>query len=82
MITLNGANVGCSVPSDTHLIIIRARGGDVYYAVNGAAGAGSPGYVPDGSIELVGFGSISNLSMLSVYGAAGAFAHIQYYDEA
>lgn len=81
MITLNGANVAATIPSDTKIVIVRARGGAVYYSLSPIATASSPGYIPSDGIEMIGLGAIANLTNLAFYGAAGAYAHVQYFDE-
>ena len=79
-IALNAADATANMPETTEAFCIRANVGDVYYVINGgAAAATSPGYVPKNMVDWQGY--IVNLENLHVYGAAGVFAHIQYFKQ-
>ena len=81
-ITMDGAShYGATIPSTTSIVEIRARDGECYFCINGAAAsAGSPGYVPLNGAEIIG--PLSNLVSLRVFSAtANAVAHIMYFVE-
>lgn len=81
VVTPGGASVNVnSMPRNCDSFQLKARGGDVYYVMNGAAAsANSPGFAAEntGSFE----GPITGLTRLDVFGAAGAVAHITFYRE-
>jgi len=71
-----------AVPAGAAAFQIRARGGEVYYNVNGiTASAASPGYVPTGGIETVG--PLDNLGSLWIFSATVAtVCHFMWFREA
>lgn len=74
-LTMNGTSKSCTIPAGSLSVIISAEGGDIRFAVNGAASSISPGYIIAGSamkVPLVGIVS------LSIFGATGAFANNEY----
>lgn len=76
----NGASVAATIPAGTTMVFVSAEGGPIYYAINAApADANSPGYVPQDTLRVVF--SIANLTSLAIFGAAGAKAHIEYYQD-
>ena len=81
VITLVGASIQVvTMPRNCSTYQLKARGGDVYYEMNGAAAsANSPGYAAQntGAFE----GPLTGLTRLDVYGAQGAIAHITFYRE-
>ena len=80
---LDGANPQqLAVPADAAAFQIRARGGEVYYNINGiTASAASPGYVPTGGIEIVG--PLDNLGSLWIFSATVAtVCHFMWFREA
>ena len=81
VVALAGASVqAVTLPAICTMFQIRARGGAVYYEINGAvASVDSSGYVADGSGAVEG--PLSELSRLDVFGAQGAFAHITFYKQ-
>ena len=81
VITLAGASVQVTtLPRICSAYRIKARGGAVYYEMNGTvASADSPGYVAVNTGELEG--PITGLTRLDVFGAQGAIAHITFYRE-
>ncbi len=70
-----------TVPEDANNFIIHARGGAIYYTVNGSsAGTASPGYAPQDGLGFIY--PIDNLNTLHVNGdAAESVAHIMIYNE-
>ena len=80
MVTATGSSVPVTIPAGTELVKIVARGADIYYEINptsGSASATSSGFVASGALDLVL--ELSNLNTFAVFGAVGAYAHIQHY---
>ena len=73
------ASTQVTVPAGTHMALIAARGGAIYYAVNGSsAGTTSPGYVPSDTLQPIF--PVDNLASLHVAGdGAACVAHVQFY---
>lgn len=80
-LTPNGANTVATLPDTAEIFHIAAEGGPVYYSFSPIASAASPGYVAED--QRVIEGPIRDLPQLqlSIFGAAGTTAHIQYYRE-
>lgn len=74
---LDGAAADVDIPTDVDMFEIVAEGGAVRFALSGDATATSAGYVPEDTGRVIG--PLSNLTSLSVYGAAGAYANIIFY---
>lgn len=71
------ASTPCNLPAGTTIALVRARGDDAYYELNGSsASPSSGGYVMRGDGEVVG--PLSNLARLHVYSATGT-VHLQYF---
>lgn len=69
------------LPADCTAFVIEARGGAVYYAINGINCDTNDSYIPEDSMRSVGV--MSNLVSLWVYGAdATTYAHVQFWREA
>ena len=79
-LVLDSAARTCTLPANTEIFVLVAEGGDIYYSINTLnASANSSGYVPqNGGVAI---GPLSNLTQLSVYGAAASRAHLQYFLE-
>lgn len=77
------ANEGwtATLPSETSIIEIRARGGELYFGINAvAASANSPGYIPEDQAEIIG--PISNLTGLRLFTTtASTVVHLMYFCE-
>lgn len=71
-----------TIPSEGTIFVIKARGGEVYFAENSfTASALSGGYVPEDTGEIVG--PHANLASLWVFSTtASTVAHIRWYREA
>jgi len=80
-VTCNGS-VAANVPADATIFELRARGGGIYFNINGlTCNTGSPGHVPEDQAEIVG--PLDNLLRLQLYGAAATvYAHLMYFKEA
>ena len=80
--TPGGISTQLTIPAGATIVELAARDEGLYYTINGtgAAAATSPGYVSDGSRELVG--PLSNLTRLDIFMAAGGVAHVQFSREA
>ena len=78
--TLDGTNdQQVALPGGTTAFYLRARGGEVYYNVNGlSCSATDPGYVPEDGSD--GTGKVSNLTSLWIFSAtASTVAHLQFF---
>ena len=82
VITCDGTDQAATLHGGTSAIMIDARGGDVYYSINSAiaAFAPGPGYVPMNGGRILG-PLAEPFTQLAIYGAAGAYAHLQYFRE-
>lgn len=69
------------LPSETSIIEIRARGGEIYFGINAeAASANSPGYIPEDQAETIG--PIANLTGLRLFTTtASTVVHLMYFCE-
>ena len=77
-LTMDGTSHALNSPSSCSIIEIDAEDEKVYYNLNGGiASALSPGYVPQDNGRFIG--PIANLATCTVFGAAGGFAHVQYF---
>lgn len=78
----SGTSTAATLPANTDTVLIRAEGGDLYWAINpggAAASANSAGYVASGQMGFVG--PMNGLTGLKLYSAAGAAkAHLEYWD--
>ena len=74
-------SVLANVPAEATAFVIAARGGAVYYEINGLTASDvSGGYIAEDGVQTVG--PLSNLVRLAVYGGgATVYAHIQYFRE-
>lgn len=80
--TLDGTNDHqLAQPPDATCVEVRARGGEVYFAINGvAASAASPFYVPQDAAEFVG--PLYNLETVHAYSdTVGAVVHWAWFKE-
>lgn len=80
--SLDGSLPKWLVASDGATVItISARGGEVYYNINGVtANANSPGYVADGGVQTVG--PVCNMTSLWVFSStADTMVHVNFYRE-
>jgi len=70
-----------NVPAEATSFVIAARGGAVYYEINGLTASDvSGGYIAEDGLQTVG--PLSNLVRLAVYGGgATVYAHVQYFRE-
>jgi hypothetical protein len=74
------ASVSVTLPAGANNAVIAARGGVIYFTVNGAsAGTASPGYIPADGTGFVF--TVDDLSSLHIAGEAASVAHIQFYQE-
>jgi len=74
------AIVALTLPAGANCAVIDARGGAIYYTVNGdSAGTTSPGYVPADNQRAVL--PIDGLTSLHVAGEAASVAHVQFYND-
>lgn len=78
-ITPAGSTANAIVPDGTEIAHIAAEGGDIFYQFGGIASALSPGYVPENGRVIEG--PLRDFTALSIFGAAGAIAHIIYYQQ-
>lgn len=81
MLTMDGTQKNATIPSEATIVEIRARGGAVYFNLNGTVVSGppGPGYIPQDGGEILG--PLDQLNSLPMVGAAGAFAHLLYFRE-
>ena len=82
VITCDASDQAATLPSETSIVMIDARGGDVYYSINNpiASVAPGPGYVPMNGGRILG-PLTEPFNQFTVYGLVGAFAHLQYFRE-
>ena len=81
--TLDGTNdQQLNIPADATIVELRARGGEVYFEINGVqATAGSPGYIPEDGAEIIG--PLDNLGALWIFSATAAtVCHYMWFREA
>lgn len=71
-ITGNDTAQSVTLPENTNVITIAPEGGDVRYEINGIASDTSAGLVPAGTVLTL---ALSNLTSLSIYALAGAYAN-------
>jgi hypothetical protein len=77
VIVPNGVSADATLPLGTNAVLIRARGGNVYFAVNSAAATDqSGGYAPEDTLAIVPV--LRNLESLKFFGAVGVTIHFQY----
>lgn len=81
-VTLAGAGVALTIPPEAEIVDIEVSGqGSLYYEINdNDHGALSHGHI--GSSAYRQLGPFANMTSLSVYGAAGVYAHVKYYRRA
>ena len=74
----NPDNTALTLPSTCDTVVISMETGAGYYAINGAASANSPGYIPQDGFKSVG--PIANLTSINVHSPTG-IAHVEYWHE-
>jgi len=78
-IDMDGSAKPATLPANTNFVEISAEGGDVFFSINANADADSGGYVPENTLRYTL--KLSNLTSLSLFGEAGATAHLLYRQE-
>jgi hypothetical protein len=78
-ITMNGSAKAATLPSGTNFVEISAENLPVRFTLNGTATANSGGYVPAEQARYIL--KQTTLTSLSLYGASGGVAHLNYYQE-
>jgi hypothetical protein len=74
----DGTAHAVTIPDGTKSVYLKAEGAAVYYNLGtAAAGTTSYGYVPVDGHDMVF--ACDNLTDMSLFGAATAIAHIQFY---
>ena len=69
-----------TLPSECAIVELRARGGEIYFNINGLATVGSCGYIPEDQAEIIG--PLSNLNSLTVTSStADAVCHCIFFKE-
>ena len=67
-----------ALPDDACSVVISMETGAGYYAINGAASASSPGYIPQDGVQSIG--PVANLTSIHVHSPTGT-AHVMYWRE-
>lgn len=78
-LTMDETSQDCTLPTGANVIEISAETDAVRYTINDDASVNSGGFVPANQTRYVL--KLENLTGLAVYGATGAIAHMNYYQE-
>ena len=74
-LTMAAAAQSATIPATTQKVLINAEGAELRYSLSGAATATVGGRIPqDGTLLL----RVASTSTLSIYGAVGAYANLEY----